>query len=71
MSLPIWLRFSTKLDPVDILALILGLVTAWLSTSPALRQLFKEDAFSPERLARQRTAVIAAVHALLKSSATA
>jgi hypothetical protein len=62
---------STKVDPVDLLALILGLVTAWLSASPALRQLSKEDAFSPKRLVRQRTAVIAAVDALLKSIARA
>jgi len=62
---------STKLDPVDILALILGLVTAWLSASPALRQLSKEDAFSPKRLARQRAAVVAAVRAILRSAVTA
>jgi hypothetical protein len=44
---------SPCINPVDILALVYGLVSAWLSASPALSQLSKKDAFSPKIPARQ------------------
>jgi hypothetical protein len=43
------------INPVDILALIEGSVSAWISAS-AVRQLSKEDASSLKLLAREQTA---------------
>ncbi|YCU64186.1 TetR family transcriptional regulator [Mycobacteroides abscessus] len=56
-------------EPADILALTLGLTTAWLGASPALRGLAASEPFSPERLATHRTALIAAVEALVSAAA--
>ncbi|ORA59058.1 TetR family transcriptional regulator [Mycobacteroides franklinii] len=53
------------MEPADILALTLGLTTAWLGASPALRGLATSEPFSPERLAVHRGALIATVEALL------
>ncbi|MGL6236017.1 MAG: TetR family transcriptional regulator [Segniliparus sp.] len=52
--------------PADVLALVLGLATAWLGASPALRELASEDPFSAERLAAHRIALVAAVEALVR-----
>jgi AcrR family transcriptional regulator len=59
-------RNKSALEPVDVLALLLGLVTAWFSASPALRELSGEEPFSPDRLARHRAALTAAVQALIR-----
>jgi AcrR family transcriptional regulator len=59
-------RNKSTLEPVDVLALLLGLVTAWFSASPALRELSGEEPFSPDRLARHRTALTAAVQTLIR-----
>lgn len=57
------------LEPADILALTLGLTTAWLGASSALRAQSAAEPFSPERLARHRAALVAAVEALLATRA--
>jgi AcrR family transcriptional regulator len=54
-------------DATDILALVLGLTTAWANASPALRTLASEPPWSPERLRMHRAAMIAAVHAFVTS----
>jgi AcrR family transcriptional regulator len=59
-------RQKSVLEPIDVLALLLGLVTAWFSASPALRELSGKKPFSPNRLARHRTALIAAAQALVR-----
>jgi AcrR family transcriptional regulator len=51
-------------DPVDILALVIGMTSAWFSAPPALRSLAPDPPWSPERLAHHRAALIAAVHTL-------
>ncbi|MBV9847774.1 MAG: TetR family transcriptional regulator [Kutzneria sp.] len=56
--------FSPGLHPVDVLAVVLGLARTWPTTSPALRGLAAEDPTSPQRLARHRAAVVAAVRGL-------
>ncbi|EFV12068.2 hypothetical protein HMPREF9336_03099 [Segniliparus rugosus ATCC BAA-974] len=56
------------MHPADIIALILGLSSAWLKASPALQELADEPPFSPERLAAHRAAVVAAAHALVSAS---
>ncbi|MUM16350.1 TetR/AcrR family transcriptional regulator [Mycobacterium sp. CBMA271] len=55
----------SDVEPADILALLLGLTTAWLGASPALRSLTAAEPFSTERLAAHRAALIAAVEALV------
>jgi len=50
--------------PADILALIIGLATAWFTTSPALRELAPEPPWSPARLTTHRAAVVAAAASL-------
>jgi hypothetical protein len=45
---------------VDVLALLLGLVAAWLSASPALRSLVAEDPLSDPQLDGHRKALVAA-----------
>ena len=52
-------------DPADVLALVLGLVTAWAQASPALRTLAPEAAWGPERVREHRAAMVAAVRALV------
>lgn len=52
-------------EPADILALLLGLTTAWFGASPALRGLASAEPFSRERLATHRAALIATVEALI------
>lgn len=52
------------LDPVDVLALVIAMATAWLNASPALREVSGPQPFAPERLARHRAALTAAVEAL-------
>ena len=49
---------SFRVNPVDILALIQGMDSAWHSASPGPRQLSKEDVFSPKHLARLQTEVL-------------
>jgi AcrR family transcriptional regulator len=51
-------------DPADVLALVIGLATAWFTASPALRELAAEAPWSPERLAAHRAAVMAAAASL-------
>lgn len=53
---------------VDALALLLGLVTAWLSASPALRSFAAEDPLSGSRLADHRKALVAAASALVEKA---
>lgn len=55
-------------DPADILAFTLGLTTAWLSASPALRTLSASEPFSEERLRAHRAALTAAVEALTSTA---
>ncbi|MFK4107487.1 TetR family transcriptional regulator [Streptomyces sp. NPDC002176] len=50
--------------PADILALLLGLTTAWAYASPALRSLADQPPWDGERLRIHRAAMIAAVQAL-------
>jgi hypothetical protein len=50
--------------PADVLALVIGLATAWFTASPALRDLAAEPPWSPGRLAAHRAAVVAAAAAL-------
>jgi AcrR family transcriptional regulator len=50
--------------PADILALVIGLATAWFTTSPALRELAAEPPWSPARLTTHRAAVVAAAASL-------
>ncbi|MFW0789874.1 TetR family transcriptional regulator [Gordonia sp. CPCC 205333] len=52
---------AADLNPVDALALLLGMVTSWFYASPALRVLSNEDSHSPERLSDHRSALIATV----------
>ncbi|MFC9755247.1 TetR family transcriptional regulator [Streptomyces sp. NPDC056921] len=49
--------------PTDVLALTLGLITAWASASPALQSLAPQSPWSPERLLCHRAAMTAAVQA--------
>jgi AcrR family transcriptional regulator len=55
-------------DPVDVLALILGLIVAWAGASPALRSLAPEEPWSPERIRGHRGALVAAVRTLTQST---
>jgi hypothetical protein len=50
--------------PADVLALVIGLATAWFTASPALRGLAAEPPWSPGRLAAHRAAVVAVAAAL-------
>jgi AcrR family transcriptional regulator len=52
---------TTTLEPVDLLALVLGQVTAWFAVSPGLRDLAADEAFTPKRLSHHRTALTNAV----------
>ncbi|WP_051854815.1 hypothetical protein [Streptomyces sp. NRRL B-1347] len=52
------------MEPVDLLALVLSQVTAWFATPPALRALAPDEAFTPARPERHRTALTAAVRSL-------
>ncbi|WBP95013.1 TetR family transcriptional regulator [Mycolicibacterium neoaurum] len=56
---------------VDTLALLLGLVTGWLTASPALRSLAAEDPMSDSRLAFHRAALVAAAAKLVDKPASA
>ncbi|MFD6196107.1 TetR family transcriptional regulator [Mycobacteriaceae bacterium NPDC060252] len=56
---------SGHVVPADILALTLGLTTAWFGASPALRGLATTEPFSPERLTAHRAVLIATVEALI------
>ncbi|MEU6817867.1 TetR family transcriptional regulator [Streptomyces sp. NPDC046860] len=55
---------TKTVTPADILALLLGLTTAWANASPALRSLADQPPWDPERLQIHRAAMIAAVQAL-------
>lgn len=55
-------------DPVDVLALILGLIVSWAAASPALRSLAPEEAWSVERLRAHRAALVAAVGTLAQNA---
>ena len=50
--------------PADVLALVIGLATAWFTASPALRELAAEPPWSPARLTAHRAAVVAAAASL-------
>ena len=54
--------------PADLLALIIGLATAWFTASPALRELAAEPPWSPARLATHRAAVVAAAASLTQQA---
>lgn len=59
---------NTPYPPSDLLALVLGLAASWFTAPPALRALAPEGAdgaWSPERLATYRAAVVRAVRGLL------
>ncbi|GAA2806432.1 TetR family transcriptional regulator [Saccharopolyspora taberi] len=60
-------KVNKGIAPTDILALLLGLTTAWASASPALQSLAPEAPWSFERLRPHRAAMIAAVQALIAS----
>ncbi|MFD8778452.1 TetR family transcriptional regulator [Streptomyces sp. NPDC059916] len=55
---------TRTVTPADVLALLLGLTTAWACASPALRSLADQPPWDPERLQIHRAAMIAAVQAL-------
>ncbi|MFJ8231901.1 TetR family transcriptional regulator [Streptomyces sp. NPDC094448] len=57
---------SGRIAPVDLLALVLGQVTAWFTASPGLRDVAPGDAFAPDRLADHRAALTTAVHTLTR-----
>jgi len=50
--------------PADVLALVIGLATAWFTASPALRELAAEPPWSAARLTAHRAAVVAAAASL-------
>lgn len=50
--------------PADVLALVIGLATAWFTASPALRELAADPPWSPARLTAHRAAVVAAAASL-------
>lgn len=52
---------TETVTPADILALLLGLTTAWANASPALRSLADQPPWDGERLRVHRAAMIAAV----------
>ncbi|MET8696033.1 TetR family transcriptional regulator [Streptomyces bauhiniae] len=56
---------TATVAPADILALLLGLTTAWAGASPALRSLADQPPWDRERLRIHRAAMIAAVQALI------
>jgi AcrR family transcriptional regulator len=58
---------TKEIAPTDVLALVLGLTTAWASASPALQSLAPEAPWSPERLRHHRAAMTAAVQAFAAS----
>ncbi|MER6192921.1 TetR/AcrR family transcriptional regulator [Streptomyces cyaneofuscatus] len=55
---------TEEVAPADVLALLLGLTTAWANASPALRSLADQPPWDRERLRIHRAAMIAAVQAL-------
>jgi len=50
--------------PADVLALVIGMATAWFTASPALRELAAEPPWSSARLATHLAAVVAAAASL-------
>ncbi|MEU6061365.1 TetR family transcriptional regulator [Streptomyces sp. NPDC047097] len=61
---------TTAVTPADVLALLLGLTTAWANASPALRSLADQPPWDPERLRIHRAAMTAAVRALTTPPST-
>ncbi|MFK0132381.1 TetR family transcriptional regulator [Streptomyces rubiginosohelvolus] len=57
-------RVTEAVAPADVLALLLGLTTAWAGASPALRSLADQPAWDSERLRTHRAAMTATVRAL-------
>ena len=55
-------------DAADILALLLGQVTAWQYASPALRAHSPEDPWSPDRLNRHRALLVTSVTSLIDTA---
>ncbi|MFB8277390.1 TetR/AcrR family transcriptional regulator [Nocardia colli] len=51
-------------EATDLLALVLGLVTAWFNASPSLQSLAGAEPWSPERLRPHRKAMVAAIAAV-------
>jgi len=62
-------HLDASLRPADIVALLLGLSTAWGSASPALHRLSGDDPAAPEQLARHRAAAVEAARRLLTDRA--
>ncbi|GAA5086231.1 TetR/AcrR family transcriptional regulator [Nocardia iowensis] len=62
------LREHSDGDPADLLALVLGLATAWFNASPSLQAL-SDDPSSPQRLDTHRAAMVAGVAALCREIA--
>lgn len=56
-------RFGTR--AVDVLALVLGLVTSWMSASPALRAHATSAPWSPARIRAHRALLVSAVEAVI------
>lgn len=55
-------------DAVDILALLLGQVTAWQYASPALKVHSPEDPWSPDRLKRHRAMLVTSVASCISAA---
>lgn len=53
---------------VDVLALLLGQITAWQLASPGLRVHAADESWSPARLRRHRALLIASVEALVRAA---
>ena len=58
-------RLPAVFEPVDLLAIVLAVATAWPSISPALASLAADEPASAERLAAHRAAVVEAVRRML------
>ena len=54
-------RLDPDADPVDVMILVIGLVAAWFTSSPALRALATGERSDVQRLAEHRAALIRAV----------
>ena len=58
-------RLPAVFEPVDLLAIVLAVATAWPGISPALASLAADEPASAERLAAHRAAVVEAVRRML------
>ncbi len=64
-------RLPAEFDPVDLLAIVRAVATAWPGISPALASLAPDEPASAERLAAHRAAVVEAVRRMLAPAAAA